>query len=203
MVNVGKSFASCVALSITTISLSSCQNSGVENNFDRSGEYTDILSEIDRSNPTRLSEHIGGTLQGSATYEGAAAADFGGFSGTADARLVADFDQESIRGRMTDWEDGDPLSHELRGEIVLHSGTFDRPDGELDGTFSAHVTGNIERSPVGLYDPADPPVVVLIDGVAEGAFYNSQSGDIASHMVGTMDAFSGAGHMTGGFVAER
>ena len=208
--------APCVALSIAVISVSGCGSSGVESNFDRSEEYTEILSEVDRSNPTDLSEHIGETLQGSATYEGVAVAtfarfpdsDFESFSGSADARLVADFDDESIRGRMTDWEDGDPLSHELRGEIVLSNGTFDRPGGELDGTFSARVTGNIERSPIALFDPADPPVVVLIDGVAEGAFYNSESGEIASHIVGTMadefvDPFGNLGTMTGGFVAER
>lgn len=205
--NAGHGLARCAPVLILTLAISGCGGSGTDENFSRSDDYTDILSQADLSAPTALSEHIGRTLQGTATYDGVAAAEFDGFTGTADAELVVDFDRESISGRMTDWVDGNPLSHELRGELVLSNGTL-RPEGALDGTFAARVTGNLERSPLDLFNPDNVPVVLVIGGEAWGAFHDSESGEIASHVQGAMAGTAvattgGEREMTGSFVAER
>ena len=202
--------------------LAGCGGSGSSTNFERSGERTDILSEADRSAPSDLARHIEeGTLQGGASYEGVAAAEFirssdplVAFSGTADARFVADFENQTISGRLTDWQDGSPLTHELQGEITLANGEFNRPEGELDGSFSGLVTGNLERARLAELNPETGrfdffnPEVIIVDGVADGEFYDSQSGEAATHLSGGMTgSYSSStelgGVMTGTFAAER
>lgn len=202
-------------LAVAGALLSGCGASGTERNADRTDSFTDILSEADRTRASDIARHIDdGTLQGTATYEGVAAANFGNFTGTADATFVADFDNQTIRGNMTRWEDGKPQTHNLRGQIALSNGTFERTGGELDGTFSGLVTGNLERTRLAERDPEtgetifSQPVTVVLDGVAEGAFFDSGSGAIASQLSGDMvadyaDSEGRIGQMTGGFVAEK
>ncbi|TGN57502.1 hypothetical protein E4L95_13265 [Paracoccus liaowanqingii] len=182
--------ASVVAL------LTACTDTGVEKNFSRSEEYTRLMSEADFTETSNLSD-----LSGMATYQGVAKADFGSFSGTADARITADFSEDKLSGSMTNWVDDDPLNYDLNGKVELSNGSID-PHA---GTFATDMFGNIERSPVGMVDPANPPVAVWIAGNAEGSFHNSLDGDHASHVVGVMEGeTSGAGGViSGDFVAAR
>ena len=213
MVELTRPRGLCLLIAATTSLLAGCGASGTATNYDRSGTFTDIVSEADRSRPADLSRHVGEeTLSGTATYEGVAAAKFGSFTATADANLVADFDNGTISGNMTDWEDGSPQTHDLRGEIALSNGTL--RDGLQDGTFEGLVSGNLERTRLAEIDPITgrtifySPEVLVLDGEAEGTFYDSMSGEPAKHVEGEMTAdyvsTSGAiGRMIGGFVAEK
>ena len=207
----GKSPAlkACLALAATTVLLSGCGSSDTETNFGRSESFTDILAEADRSRPSDLARHArNGTLPRTATYEGVAAADFGDFVGTAGATVVADFENETIRGEMTDWKDGSPRTHDLRGRVVLSNGSIDK----TSGTFRGRVAGNLERTRRADGDSGgfSTPRVIVLDGTAGGVFRDSESGDAASHIEGGMTAdFSdtlggiSSGRMSGGFYAKR
>jgi hypothetical protein len=180
-------------------SLAACTDARVEKNFDRSEEYTRLMSQADFTERSNLVD-----LAGQATYQGVAAANFGGFTGTSDARITADFSNEKLDGTMTNWVDGDPLNHELRGKVTLANGQIDAESG----TFNANMFGNIERSPLGFNEPDDPPVLLIIGGYTEGGFFDSVDGDPASHVVGTLhgvttDTGGGVGAMTGGYVGVR
>lgn len=206
----------CFACAAAGSLLFGCGSSGTQDNADRADSFTDILSEADRSQPSDLARHLEeGNLPSTATYQGVASARFEYidnpkpdetervFTGSADAALVADFENQTIRGRMANWEDGNPRTHDLRGEIVLSNGSVDLDEG----TFSGLVTGNLERTELGQTGPI-APVNVLLDGNAEGEFYDSESGKAASRLEGGMDAgfvdsTGGSGQMTGGFVAGR
>ena len=175
----------CLALAATTVLLSGRGSSDTETNIGRSESFTDILSEADRSRPSDLARHArDGTLPRTATYEGVAAADFQGvvrerdpvtgeefliyedFVGTAGATLVADFENETIRGEMTDWKDGSPRTHDLRGRVVLSNGSIDK----TDGTFEGRVAGNLQRTELARIDPTrletefSTPRVIVLDG---------------------------------------
>ena len=203
----------CLALAATTVLLSGCGSSDTETNFGRSESFTDILAEADRSRPSDLARHAReGTLPRTATYEGVAAADFGDFVGTAGATVVADFENETIRGEMTDWKDGSPRTHDLRGRVVLSNGSIDK----TSGTFRGRVAGNLERTELARINPPRleteffTPRVIVLDGTADGTFRDSLSGDAASHIEGGMtadfsDTLGGipSGQMSGGFYAKK
>ena len=156
-----------------------------EINFDRSQLFTEIAAGIDRNAPSNVSG-----MQGRATYNGVAQADFGGFSGTSDATLTADFETQTIAGSLTSWKDLDPRNYELRGQVLLSNGAIDD-----DGSFTSQMAGNIER-----VERANPnPVLRIFAGTAEGQIYDSVQGAAASHMAGS---FVGTG-VSGGFVARQ
>jgi hypothetical protein len=180
---------------ISTLILSGCGSDAQEANFDRSDLYTDIAGEINTNAPSDVSG-----LQGQATYEGAAIADFGGFGGTADANLAADFKTKTISGNLTSWEDLDPLNYELRGGVTLTGGTI-----QDDGSFSTVVAGNIERTVVrGTTNPDNVPVLKVFAGTAEGQIFDSNQGAKASHLIGAFSATDvGGGEVSGGFVARE
>ena len=113
---------------------------------------------------------------------------------------------------MTDWKDGSPRTHDLRGRVVLSNGTIDK----TDGTFEGRIAGNLQRTELARIDPTrletefSTPRVIVLDGAASGTFLDSQSGDAASHIEGgmvavTSDTLGGipSGRMSGGFYAKR
>lgn len=195
-----------LGMGVAAIGLSGCEHAGVQDNFDRSEDFTAMTSSIDWSAPSDLTG-IGGT----ATYNGAALATFRDvsdliehpkFTGTADVAMAVDFDNQTIAGTMSDWIDGDPRNYNLRGEVVLFDGTVDP-----NGTFSTLMSGNLERTAVGA-DSTETPLLVVIGGGTAGALYDSLDGDRASHLAGEMAGITESsdgtsGTMTGGFVAMQ
>jgi hypothetical protein len=172
-----------------------------EDNFDRSELFTDIISQTDLD---ALSDVSG--LEGSATYTGVAAANFGAFSGTSDATITADFDTNAISGSMTSWTDTDP-DYELRGQVLLSNGTISD-----DGSFASVMAGNIERRNLGSGGVIVDDVFVLDDavdlivfgGAAEGQIYDSIDGAAASNLIGEFNGLIvGGGDVIGGFVATE
>lgn len=158
-----------------------------EDNFERSELFTDISSQTDFGAPSDVSG-----LAGSVTYTGVAFADFGGFSGTADATVTADFDTNDINGSMTSWRDNDSDNFELRGQVLLSSGIISD-----DGSFTSAMAGNIERSKLGSAEVDD---LIVFDGIAQGQIYDSVDGVAASSLSGT---FSDGGVVTGEFIADE
>ena len=167
-----------------------CSNPGVESNFNRTSERTALLST---ANIAEKSDLTGVT--GEATYEGVATINLEAFPATADARLVADFDSQSISGALTNWTDAEPLTHTVRGSAVIFAGAIDMGEGD----FTASIAGNVERRPHGALDPDAPPRIFVFDGSVTGAFHDSTDGEAHSHVVG---GFS-AGTVSGDFVARR
>lgn len=193
-VSKGNCAGSICAL-VATVFISGCGSDAQETNFDRSDDFTEIASRIDTSAPSDVSG-----LQGQATYRGVATADFGGFGGTADANLTANFKDRTISGNMSDWEDLDPANHKLRGEILLSNGTI-----ADNGSFSTAMVGNIERTVrIGETNPANVPVLKVFAGAADGQIYDSVTGETASHVIGAFagDASDG-GTVSGQFVAGQ
>jgi hypothetical protein len=199
MVIADRSSKQATALSlgalISTVFLSGCGSDAQEANFDRSDLFTEIASEINTNAPSDVSG-----LQGQATYEGVAIADFGGFGGTADANLAADFKTKTISGSLTSWEDLDPLNYELRGRVELTNGAI-----EDDGSFSTAVAGNIERTVLrGTTNPENVPLLKVFGGTAEGQIFDSNQGAPASHLIGAFSATdSDGGNVNGEFVARE
>lgn len=163
-----------------------------QKNYDRSNLYTELAAQIDNNAPTDVSG-----LQGQATYNGAAMADFGGFSGTADARLTADFSEKTINGSLTSWKDLDPENYRLRGQILLSNGAISN-----DGSFTAEMAGNIERDTLGPQDFTNPPILKVFEGAAAGQIYDSVGGATASHLKGLFTTTSG-NIVNGSFIAGR
>lgn len=189
---------SAVALCVAA---AGCTSAGVESNFNRVSERTALLSTADLRQASDLSG-----VTGTATYDGIAAVNLPApsapiiYPATADVRLVADFDNASISGNLTNWTDMMPLSYELRGSAAIFGGVID-PDA---GEFTASITGNVERRPIGAYNPLDPPVNYVFDGFADGAFHDSVDGDPHSHVVGRIIApLLNGGLVTGDYVARR
>ncbi|MDE0589698.1 hypothetical protein OU789_07160 [Halocynthiibacter sp. C4] len=171
--------------------ISGCSSPG-EESFDRSSEFRDIAAETDLTAPSDISN-----LQGKATYTGVAVADFGGFSGTADAKLVADFDTQEIEGSLTSWKDLDPINHTLRGQIDLSNGQI-----ADDGSFTSQMAGNIERNAAG---STDTPDLRAFHGSASGQIYDSVNGATASHLNGSFEGVGVNGNfgVDGEFVARQ
>ncbi len=196
--NVLAARAGCLA----PLVLAACSNSGVEANFDRSSQATALTASADLSAPSNL---VGVT--GQATYDGVALVTLPApgalsYSTSADARLVADFDNQSISGNLTNWTDMFPLTHELRGSAVIFGGAID----PVAGTFDANLAGNLERKPRGVYDASDPPLNYVFNGAVTGTFHDSLAGDPHSHVLGTINApLAGPfpGVVTGGIVARQ
>ncbi|WP_289069409.1 hypothetical protein [uncultured Aliiroseovarius sp.] len=184
--SIGRRFAVIAALG--AVALTSGCGSTRDDNFDRSSEFRDLAAQIDLTAPSDVS-----SLQGKATYNGVATADFGGFGGTADAKLAADFDTQEIEGKMTSWKDLDPHNYELRGQIDLTNGKIAN-----DGSFTSQMAGNIERDVAGS-NQSDTPVLLIFEGDADGQIYDSVDGASASHLKGS---FSGGG-VSGAFVAGQ
>jgi hypothetical protein len=190
-------FAVLGALALT----SGCGSDAQETNFDRGNLFTEIAAGINTSAPSDVS-----ALQGQATYNGAAKANFaatsgfGGFGGTADARLTADFKNRTISGSMTSWKDLDPLNHELRGQIQLSSGVI-----ADNGSFTTTMTGNIERTVLtGETNPANVPDLRVFTGTADGQIFDSVQGAAASHVAGAFIGTElGGGSVDGAFVARQ
>ncbi len=175
-----------------------------EDNFDRSQLFTEIASQTDFSAPSDVSGR-----QGQASYNGTATADFGGFSGTADATLNADFDTKTISGSMTSWEDLDSLNYVLRGQVQLSNGSISN-----DGSFTSTMTGNIERNQLDRNpfeenslrekDPIVSPVLKVFGGSAGGQIYDSVGGAKASHVNGVFTGTDqNGGTVNGGFIAKQ
>ena len=200
--------AAMVVLCIAT-GTSGCGTARDEN-FDRSALFTQLAGDIDATAPSDVSG-----IQGEATYSGAALANFGGFSGTADATLTANFEDRTISGSMTSWEDLDPLNYVLRGGIELTNGSI-----ADDGSFTSQMAGNIERDRRGSQlggsisvreDPlAVPPVLPVVSpvvkvfaGVAEGQFFDSVGGDVASRVVGRFEETLTGNVVSGEFIAGQ
>lgn len=171
---------------------SGCGGIAQEKNFDRSNTFTELSAQIDNNAPTDVSR-----LQGQATYNGVAMADFVEFSGTADARLTADFSQKTINGSLTSWKDLDPSNYQLRGQIQLSNGTISN-----DGSFAAKMAGNIERDILGPHDVTRPPILMVFDGTAAGQIYDSVGGATASHLNGSFTA-TGGSMVNGSFIAGQ
>jgi hypothetical protein len=165
-----------------------------EENFDRSNLFTDIAAQTNLNAPSDVSG-----FQGQATYTGATIADFGGFGGTADMTLTADFDAQTIAGSMTSWEDLSPLTHVLRGQVQISNGAIAN-----DGSFTSDMAGNIERNIFGLNDPSTQPIVMVFSGSANGQIYDSTAGASASHLNGSFSGTdTGGGAVGGSFVAKQ
>ena len=180
-----------IATCVSALLLSACSDGSGENS-DRANSFTDIASGADFSAPSDLAG-----LQGSATFNGAAVADFGEFGGTAEATINANFSDRTISGQLTNWEDRDPADFELDGSVVISNGSISN-----DGTFSAQVAGDIERTNRG--PDIDPQNIVVFSGTAAGAFYDNVSGQRARVVEGVFDGTStDGGDVSGSFVAER
>lgn len=190
---------------IAATSLSSCGHTGVEENFSRSEDFARITSRTDFSAPSDLALAVG-----QATYTGVALASFDNgsltsndsFTATADVKIIADFDHDTMNGTLTDWTDGDPRNFNLRGEIFLFDGSI------MDtGIFTTQMIGNIERTAAGS-DLNETPLLLVISGQATGGFYDSLSADEASRVIGdlfgTTDSTTGViGTLNGGFIAVQ
>lgn len=173
------------------ILVSGCETAQ-EANFERSNRFTELSSQIDTNAASDTSD-----LQGQATYNGVAAADFGEFSGTSDANLKADFNTKTISGSMTSWKDLDPENYELRGQVLLSNGVISD-----DGSFSSQMAGNIERDSTAAFKQGISPVLKVFNGDATGQIYNSVDGAVASHVNGSFEASSGD-TISGSFIAGR
>jgi hypothetical protein len=182
------------ALPFALLALGTACSSGTDENSDRAGLFTDIAESANFSAPSDLAG-----LQGSATYKGVAVADFGGFGGTADATINADFSSQTLSGEMTGWEDRDARNFELDGRVSLTNGSI-----ASDGTLNAQVAGNIERTRRGPEVSEEAPSLVVFTGEASGAFYDNNSGQAARVVQGdfvgtTVDG----GGVSGSFIADR
>jgi hypothetical protein len=184
-------YGGAVATYAAVLLLSACAD-GSGDNSDRANLFTDIASGTNFTAPSDLAG-----LQGSATYSGAAVADFGDFGGTADATIRADFSNRTLSGRMTNWQDRNPAAFELDGTVVLSNGSIAN-----DGTFAAQLAGNIERSERG--PNVLPQTLVVFGGVATGEFYDSLNGRKARVVQGSFEgATVDGGEVSGTFIAER
>lgn len=181
-------FAATIAALGAALLTSGCA-SPREVNFDRSELFTEIAAGIDGSAPSDVSG-----MQGRATYNGVAEANFGEFGGTANATLTADFETQTIAGSLTSWKDLDPLNYELRGQVQLSNGAI-----ADDGSFTSQMAGNIERIERTVGPTSPDPVLKVFAGTAEGQIYDSVQGAAASHLAGS---FVGTG-VSGGFVARQ
>lgn len=146
-------------------------------------------------------------LTGTATYNGYGGANFNtgnpdlaDFTGAADVTIVADFDNDSLSGEMTNWVSSNPNSEYIDGSVLLTNGVIS------GGTFAGDVNGAISRRDR-TYPGARTAVEVdsyNLIGTFVGGFYDTSEG-AASHLRGTLDAgFNGtAGTIDGSFVAKQ
>jgi hypothetical protein len=104
-----------------------------------------------------------------------------------------------VSGRMTGWEDRDPANFELDGSVEISNGQI-----ADDGTFSAQMAGNVERTRRGPDLQGESPSLVVFSGDATGAFYDGSSGQRARVVRGEFSGTSvDGGDVAGQFIADR
>lgn len=147
------------------------------------------------------------TLSGTATYSGYGGANFNtgnpdlkSFTGAAEVNLVADFDDNTLSGDMTNWVSSNGDTEILEGSVILSNGVI------FNGTVAGDVNGaisRIDRTYPGARTVPEIDTYNLI-GSFDGGFYDTDEG-AASHVVANIDAgFNGnAGTIDGFFVAEQ
>lgn len=167
--------------------------SGRQENLDRADLFTDIGTQTNRSAPSNVAGQTG-----QAVYTGAAFADFGAFTGTADASFTADFDTNVLSGQMTDWVDGDALNFTQNGRVTV-SGTI-----ADDGSFAGQMSGNIQRVGIGPISRSNPPDNYIFQGSSSGQFYDGINGAPAHTLQGGFQtAAGGSFSVDGDFIASR
>jgi hypothetical protein len=191
----------CTLLVSATLAACSVEES-IDRSFNQSNQFSALNSQIDFSAPSSVA-----TLSGVATYNGVAFVDFaidadnpnGEFTGNADASLVADFDAQTVQGRLTGWEDLDPVNFDLQGQILLSNGRI-----ENDGQLAMSMSGNIQRTARQSGAPTASPILLVFEGVSSGQIYDSVAGDEAALLRGSLDGLDNQGReVSGNFVASQ
>lgn len=181
-----------VSFAVLTLAIGAGCSSGVDENFERSEEFTTILSNTDLQAPSDL-----GGLQGTAVFEGPGVLTVDGFEATADTQLVADFDSATIAGSMTNFTDRDSRRFKLRGDVVIYDGAI-----AGSGSFAAQMAGNLERR--GFQDVENSPELTVFSGTASGQLYDGLDGQSGTKAVGAIaGATIDGGSVEGSFVVQR
>lgn len=146
-------------------------------------------------------------MTGTATYTGFGGANFNtgdtelaSFTGAAEVTLVADFDDDSLSGEMSNWVSSNANSEYLDGSVILSNGVIS------GGTITGDVNGAISRRDR-TYPDARTGVAIdsyNLIGTFTGGFYDTTDG-AASHVFGSLDAvFNGDdGTIDGSFIAAQ
>lgn len=109
-----------------------------------------------------------------------------------DMRLTANFADDSVGGRATNFIDAANTNYD--GSIVLSNGTIDRVDANFDYQINADLGGSFVD---------EDAVVYSIAGELSADFYGNNYEVVGGEVVGTSDSIYGLASLNGGIVAER